>query len=170
MLFKPSPPILLPLTTDPQKPMTQGDLLEETQKHRKPNHLKPPIIELRPQRMDRSTIGTPIPPQPQGFRKLIEIPLHIPMTPQPWAPTSRTPRRMRPRVILVAIAQFLQSLDIDIAIQYQVRSLRGITEDTTPARDSSSVIPPRPLQLILRRKKTYTTNGEIFGRVLGRPM
>jgi hypothetical protein len=47
---------------------------------------------------------------------------------------------------------------------------RGITEDTYPAKESSSVIPSLSLQLILRRKKTYTTNGEKFGRVLGRIM
>jgi hypothetical protein len=46
----------------------------------------------------------------------------------------------------------------------------GITGDSSPGRDSSSVIPSLSLQLILRRKKTYTINGEILGRVLGRTM
>jgi len=54
------------------------------------------------------------------------------MTPQPRTSTPRTPRRTRPRIFLVLIAQFLQKLDIKIAIQYQVKSLWGITEDTTP--------------------------------------
>ncbi|OGP63638.1 MAG: hypothetical protein A2170_08765 [Deltaproteobacteria bacterium RBG_13_53_10] len=58
---KPSPPILLPLTADPRKPLAMSDLSEETQKNRKPDHLKPPIIELRPQGMDCSTVWTPIP-------------------------------------------------------------------------------------------------------------
>jgi hypothetical protein len=47
---------------------------------------------------------------------------------------------------------------------------RGITGDSSPAKESSSVIPSLSLQLILRRKKTYTINGEILGRGLGRIM
>ena len=47
---------------------------------------------------------------------------------------------------------------------------RGITEDTSSAKESPSVIPSLSLQLILRRKTTYTTNREKFGRVLGRIM
>ena len=54
------------------------------------------------------------------------------MTPQPWTSAPRTPRRTRPRILL---SHLLQELDIDIAIQYQVRSLWGITEDSSPARD-----------------------------------
>jgi hypothetical protein len=46
----------------------------------------------------------------------------------------------------------------------------GLDGDSSPGRDSSSVIPSLSLQLILRRKKTYTTNSEILGRVLGRTM
>ena len=167
MLSKSPPPILLPLTTPPRKPSPHGDLLEETQKNRKPDGLKPPVIEMGPERMDRSTVGTTIPLQTQSLGKLIKIPPHIPMTPQPWASTPRTPRRTRPRILL---SHLLQELDIEIAIQYQVRSLWGITGDSSPARDSSSVIPSLSLQLILRRKKTYTTKGEILGRVLGRTM
>jgi hypothetical protein len=37
-------------------------------------------------------------------------------------------------------------------------------------RESPSVIPSLSLQLNVRRKKTYTTNGEILGRGLGRIM
>ena len=122
VLLKPSPPILLPLTIDSRKPLSQRDLLEETQKNRKPDHLKPPIIELRPQRMDRSTVGTTIALQPQGILKTIKIPLYITMTPQPWTPATRTPWRTRPPVLL---SHLLQELDIKVAIQYQVRSLGG---------------------------------------------
>jgi len=61
VLFKPSPPILLPLTANPHKPPTEGDLLEETQENGKPDCLKPPIIEMRSERMDRPTVGTMIP-------------------------------------------------------------------------------------------------------------
>ncbi len=135
VLLKPCPPILLPLATQSRKPTTKGDLLQEAQKDGKPDHLKPPIIELWSQRMDCSTVGTTIALQTQCFRKLMEIPLYIPMTPQSYASTPRTPRRTRPRIVLVPIAQFLQELDIEIAIQYQVRSLWGITEDTTPGRE-----------------------------------
>jgi len=144
-----------------------GDLSEETQKNRKPDHLKPPIIELRSQGMDRSTLGTTIPSQIQSLGKLIKIPPHIPMTPQSWAPAPRTPRRTDPRILLPL---FLKKIDIDGKIQYQKICLEGITEDTSPGRDSSSVIPSLSLQLILRIKKTYTTNREILGRVLGRTM
>jgi hypothetical protein len=167
VLLKSSPPILLPLTTQPRKPSPQGHLLEETQKNGKPDRLKPPIIEMRPQRMDCSTVGTTISLQQQCFVKPIKKPAYITMTPQPRTPASRTPRRTGPRIFLPNV---LQELDIDIAIQYQVRSLWGITGDSSPGRDSPSVIPSLPLQLILRRNKTYTTNGEILGRVLGRIM
>jgi len=167
VLLKPSPPILLPLMTPSRKPTTQGDLPEEAQKNRKPDHLKPPIIELRPQGMDRTAVGTTIALQPQCPLKIIKIPLYITMTPQPWTPAPRAPRRARPRVLL---SYLLQELDIDIAIEYQVKSPWGITGDSSPRRDSSSVIPSLSLQLILRRKKTYTTNCEILGRVLGRIM
>ena len=135
VLLKPSRPILLPLATDPRKPTTKGDLLEKTQKNREPDHLKPPIIEMGPERMDRSTVRTTIPLQQQRFLKPIKKPAHITMAPQSWTPAPGTPRRTRPRIVLVPIAQFLQELDIDIAIQYQVRSLWGITEDTTPGRE-----------------------------------
>jgi hypothetical protein len=167
VLFKPSPPILLPLTTQSRKPTTQGDLLEETQKNRIPDHLKPPIIEIGPKSMDRPTVGTTIPPQTQGLGKIIEIPPHIPMAPQSWTSAPRTPRRTRPRVLL---PQLLQKIDIDGKIQYQKRVSWGITEDTSPARESPSVIPSLSLHLTVRRKKTYTTNGERLGRVLGRIM
>ncbi len=167
VLFKSSPPILLPLTTQSRKPTTKGDLLEETQKNRKPDHLKPPIIELGPQGMDGPTIRATISLEPLCLCKLIKTPPYITISPQPRTPTPRTPRGTRPRVLL---ALLFQKIDIDIAIQYQVRSLWGITGDSSPGRDSSSVNPSLSLQLILRRKKTYTINGEILGRVLGRIM
>jgi len=63
VLLKPSPPILLPLTTDPCEPLAMGDLSEQAQKNGKPDRLKPPIIEMGPQRMDRPTVGTTIPLQ-----------------------------------------------------------------------------------------------------------
>ena len=164
---KPSPPILLSLTADPYKPLAMGDLSEEAQKNRKPDHLKPPIIKMGPERMDRSTVRTTIPLQPHCLLKPIKKPTDITMTPQSWASASRTPRRTRQRILL---AKLLQKLDIDIAIQYQVRSLGGITGDSSPDKDSSPVIPSLSLQLILRRKKTYTINGEILGSLLGRIM
>ena len=164
VLFKPSPPILLPLTANPHKPLAVDNLPEETQKNRKPHHLKPPIIKTGSQSMNRATIGTTKSLQQQCFLKPIKKPAHITMTPQSWASASRTPRRAGPRILL---SHLLQKLDIEIAIQYQVRNLWGITEDTTPGREYTSVIPSLSLQLILRRKKIYTTNGEIFGRVLG---
>jgi hypothetical protein len=135
MLLKPSPPILLPLTANPLKPTTEGNLLEKTQKNRKPDHLKPPIIEMGPERMDRPTVGTTIPLEKQGLSKIIEIPLHIPMTPQSWTSAPRTLWRTRPRIVLIPLTQLFQELDIEIAIQYQLRSLWGITEDTTPGRE-----------------------------------
>jgi hypothetical protein len=167
VLLKPSPPILLPLPANPRQPLAMGDLFEETQKNGKTDHLKPPIIEMGPKRMDRSTVRTTISLQQQRFLKPIKKPAHITMTPQSWAPASRTPRGTMPRILL---CHLLQELDIDIAIQYQVRSLWGITEDTTPGREYTSVIPSLSLQLILRGKKTYTTNREILGRGLGRIM
>jgi len=167
MLSEPSPPILLPLATQSRKPLPQRDLLEKTQKNSEPHHLKPPIIEMGPQRMDCPTVGATISLQTQGPLKTIKISMHIPMTPQPWASASRTPRGTRPRILL---PHLFQELDIEIAIQYQVKSLWGITEDTTPGREAPSVIPCLSFQLILRRKKTYTINGEILGRVLGRIM
>jgi hypothetical protein len=127
MLSKSPPPILLPLTADPRKPLTKGDLLEETQKNRKPDDLKPPVIKMGPERMNRSAVRTTIPLQQECFLKSIKKPAHITMTPQSWASTPRTPRRTRPRIVLVPITQFLQALDIHIAIQYQVRSPWGIT-------------------------------------------
>jgi hypothetical protein len=53
------------------------------------------------------------------------------MTPQPWA-SHRGHHGGRGHGYF---CHLLQELDIDIAIQYQVRSLWGITEDTTPARE-----------------------------------
>lgn len=132
VLLKPSPPILLPLATPSRKPMTKGDLLEKTQKNRKPHHLKAPIIELRPQGMDCSTVGTPISLEQQRLIKPVKKPAYIAMAPQSRTPTPRTPRRTRPRILL---SHLLQELDIKIAIQYQVTSLWGITEDTTPRRE-----------------------------------
>jgi hypothetical protein len=116
VLFKPSPPILLPLTTPSRKPTTKGDLLEETQKKRKPHHLKTPVIEMGSERMDRPTVGTTVSLQTQCPLKIIKIPSHIPMAPQSRASASRTPWRPRPRVFL---SHLLQELDIDIKIQYQ---------------------------------------------------
>jgi hypothetical protein len=120
VLLKPLPPILLPLTTPSRKPATKGDLLQKTQKNREPDHLKPPIIEMGSERMDRSTVRTTIPLQQQRFLKSIKKPAHITMTPQSWASASRTPRRTGPRILL---CHLLQELDIEIAIQYQVKSL-----------------------------------------------
>jgi hypothetical protein len=69
MLLKPSPPILLPLTTDSPKPPAMGDLSKQAQKQGKPHRLKPPIIKMGPQRMDRPTVGTTIPLQQQCLVK-----------------------------------------------------------------------------------------------------
>jgi len=82
--------------------------------------------------MDRAAVGTTISLQQQCFLKPIKKPAHITMTPQPWTPAPRTPRRTRPRILL---SNLLQELDIDIAIQYHVRSLWGITEDSSPAKE-----------------------------------
>jgi len=60
VLLEPPPPILLSLAADSRKPLAESDLLEETQKNRKPDPLKPPIIEMGPERMDGSTVGTTI--------------------------------------------------------------------------------------------------------------
>jgi hypothetical protein len=146
VLLKPSPPILLPLPADPRKPLAMGDLLEETQKNGKPDHLKPPIIEMGPERMDRSTVRTTISLQQQRFLKPIKKPAHITMPPQSWTSASRAPRGTRPRVFfdLCFKTQLLQELDINIAIQYQRRSLWGITEDPSLARESPSVMPSLP--------------------------
>jgi hypothetical protein len=116
VLPKPSPPILLPLTADPLKPPTLGCLPEETQEDGKPNHLKPPIIQMRSQGMDGPTIGTTIPLEKQGPLKLVKEAAHITMTPQPWAPAPRTPGRTWPRIVL---SHLLKELDIKIKIQYQ---------------------------------------------------
>jgi hypothetical protein len=167
VLLKPSPPILLPLPADPRKPLAMGDFFKETQKNGKPDHLKPPIIEMGPERMDRSTVRTTISLQQQRFLIPIKKPAHITMTPQSWASASRTPRGTRPRILL---SYLFQELDIDMKIQYQRSMSWGITGDSSPGRDSSSVIPSLSLHLILRRKTTYTINGEILGRVLGRTM
>ncbi len=132
VLLKPFPPILLSLAAEPFQPLAEGDLSQETQKNTKPDHLKPPIIGMRSQGMHRSTLGTAISPQTQRFGTLIEIPPDIPMTPQPLALAPRTIRRTRPRVFL---SDLLQELDIEIAIQYQGRSLSGITEGSSPGRE-----------------------------------
>jgi hypothetical protein len=161
------PPILLPLAAPSRKPTVKGDLLQEAQENRKPDHLKPPIIEMRPQSMDCATVRTPIPFEQQRFIETIKIPPHISMTPQPWAPAPRTPRRTRPRILL---SQSLQKLDIEIAIQYQVRSLGGITEDTTPDGECTLGYPFSFPSTYSEKKKTYTINGEILGRGLGGTM
>ena len=122
VLLKPLPPILLPLTTQSRKPTTQGNLLEKTQKNREPDRLKPPVIEMGPQSMDGPTVGTTISLEQQGLFKLIKEPAHITMTPKPGTLAPRTPGRTRPRILL---SHLLQKLDIEIAIQYQGRSLRG---------------------------------------------
>ena len=155
MLFKPSPPILLPLTTQSRKPTTKGDLLEETQKNRKPDYLKPPIIEMGPQSMDRATVGTTISLQQECFLKPIKKPAHITMTPQPWASASRTPRGTRPRVFL---SHLLQELDIDIKIQYQRSMSWGITEDTTPGRECTLGYPFSSLSTYSENKKDLYNN------------
>jgi len=81
VLLKPSPPILLPLATESRKPTAPGDLLEKTQKNREPDYLKPPIIELRSQGMNGSTVGTTIPLERQRFIKTIKKPTDVAMTP-----------------------------------------------------------------------------------------
>ncbi len=129
VLLEPSPPILLPLTANPYKPLAKRDLFEETQKNRKPDRLKSPIIEIGPQSMNCPTVRTTISLQQQRFWKPVKKPAYITMTPQPWASAPRTPRRTGPRILL---SHSLHKLDIEIAIQYQVRSLWGVTEDTTP--------------------------------------
>jgi hypothetical protein len=144
-----------------------GYFLQETQEDGKPDGLKPPIIQMGPKCMDRPTVGTTIPLEQHCLLISIKKTAHITMTPKPRAPAPRTPRRTRPRILL---SHLLQELDIEIAIQYQVKSLGGITGDSSPGRDSSSVIPFLSLHLTVRRKKTYTTNGEILGRVLGKTM
>jgi hypothetical protein len=88
--------------------------------------------------MDRSTVGATIPLETQRSRKIIKIPAHITMSPLPWAPAPRTPRRTESRILL---AHLLQKLDINIAIQYQIVCLWWITEDSSPGRESPSVIP-----------------------------
>jgi len=132
VLLKPVPPILLSLAAPSRKPTTKGDLFEKAQKNRKPDYLKPPVIELRPQSMDGSTVRATISLHQQRLLKPVKKPAYIAMTPQSRTPAPRTPRRTRPRILL---SQLLQELDIEIAIQYQVRSLWGITEDTTPATE-----------------------------------
>jgi len=134
VLPKPSPPILLPLALDSRKPLPQGDLPEKAQKYREPDHLEPSIILLGPQRMNRATVRAPIALQPQRPLKFFKIPLDVTMAPQPGTPAPRTPGRSRPWVLLT---QLFNELDIQIAIQYQVRSLGGITENTTPATEST---------------------------------
>jgi hypothetical protein len=66
--------------------------------------------------MDRSAVGTTISLEQQGSWKTIEIPRHIPMAPQSWAPAPRTPGRTGPQILL---PYFFQKLDIDMKIQYQ---------------------------------------------------
>ena len=144
VLFKSFPPILLSLAADSSKPMAEGDLPQETQKNSKPDHLKPSIIAMRSQGMNRSTVRTAIAPQAQCFGTLIEIPLYIPVTPQPLALTSRTTRRTRPWIFL---SDLLQELDIERAVQYQGRSVSGITEGSSPGREAPSVIPFLSLNL-----------------------
>jgi len=167
MLVKSFPPILLPLAAEPFEPMAEGDLSQEAQKDGKPDHLKAPIIEVRSQGMNRSTIRTAIAPHIQRFRALIEIPPNIPMTPESLALASGTTRRTGPRILP---SDLLQKLDIDLAVQYQGRSFAGVTEGSTPGREAPSVIPFLSPMQIVRGKKTYTTNGEILGRGLGRTM
>jgi hypothetical protein len=156
VLPKPSPPILLPLATQSRKPTTKGDLLQETQKNRKPDHLRPPIIKLRPQRMDRTTVRTPISPQRECLLKLVKKPAHITMTPQSWTSASGATRRTKPRILL---SPLLQKLDIDIAIQYQVKRPWGIAEDNTPGGECilgypfsfSSIYPEKKKDLYNKR-------------------
>src|SRR4030042_5568034 len=80
--------------------------------------------------MNRATVGTTISLQTQRPLKTIKVSVYITMAPQPWTLAPRTPRRTRPRVFfdLCFKTQFLQELDINIAIQYQRRSLWGITD------------------------------------------
>ena len=167
VLLKPSPPILLPLAAEPFEPMAEGDLSQHAQKDGKPDHLKAPIIGVRSQGMNRSTIRTAIPPHIHRFRTLIEIPPNIPMTPESLTLASGTTRRTGPRILL---SDLLQKLDIELAVQYQGRSFAGVTEGSTPGRGAPSVTPFLSPKQIVRGKKTYTTNGEILGRVLGRTM
>ena len=72
------------------------------------------------------------------------------MSPESWALAPRTPGWTGPGVV---VPLFLKKIDIDGKIQYQEICLEGITEDSSPGRDSSSVIPSLSLQLILRRKR-----------------
>jgi len=156
VLLKPSRPILLPLATDPRKPTTKRDLLEKTQKNREPDHLKPPIIEMGPERMDRTTVRTPISPQRECLLKLVKKPAHITMTPQSWTSASGATRRTKPRILL---SPLLQKLDIDIAIQYQVKRPCGIAEDNTPGGECilgypfsfSSIYPEKKKDLYNKR-------------------
>jgi hypothetical protein len=122
VFLKPSPPILLPLATHSPKPPSQCDLLEETQKNGKPDHLKPTIIELGPERMDCSTVGTTISLEQQGSRKIIKITRDITMSPESWALASRTPGWTGPGVLLPLL---LKKIDIDGKIQYQKICLGG---------------------------------------------
>ena len=117
MLLKPPPPILLSLAADSRKPLAESDLLEETQKNRKPDRLKPPIIKLRSQRMDCPTVRTTISLQPQCFVNPIKKTAYVAMTPQSRASASWTRRKAGPRIFLISLARLIiQVLDIEIAI------------------------------------------------------
>ena len=122
VFLKPSPPILLSLTTPPRKPSPHGDLLKEAQKNGEPDHLKPPIVKMGSQGMDRATVGATISFQQQCFLKPIKKPPRIAMTPQPWTLAPRTPRRTGPGVTLPLR---LKKIDINTKIQYQKICLGG---------------------------------------------
>jgi hypothetical protein len=81
VLPKSSPPILLSLTADSPKPMSNGDFPQQADKHTKPDDPKPPIVKTGSQGMDGATVWTTITSQTHGFGALIEIPPHIPMAP-----------------------------------------------------------------------------------------
>lgn len=112
-----TPPILLRLTADLPKPAIPCDLLLQTLDDDRRRTLKPSPKNFRSQRMHSAAIRAPVTLHPKRLRKSLKIPFHIPVPPQPPAPTFWTPRWPRPWIILFLL---MNSLDRKLILDYHI--------------------------------------------------
>jgi hypothetical protein len=114
-LFAQTPkPILLCLPAQVLKPSSRQKFCLQTFKDRSDRMPKPAPTFFRPCRMHSAAIRTPPTLHPKALSKALKIPRHIPMPPQPPAPTFRAPFRLWPFVTFFFLKNFL---DRNIQIQ-----------------------------------------------------
>jgi len=140
------PPILLRLTVDLPKPSISRDLLFQALDDDCCQMAEPSPENFRSQRMNPAAIRAPVTLHPKRFRKSLEIPFHIPVAPQPPAPTLWTLRWPRPWIILFL---FMNFLDRKLKLDYHM-SVVLIVSGSRDAKLLKPFEPEEGLQTFLR--------------------